>query len=164
VHRHASSGCVNGHRVPGQLPAAYTIAAAAEAISQTGKVIVDDAESRRDDDGVEAGCRLVTYGTLAPGRPNYHQLDGLDGRWLQGQVKGTLVHAGWGASLGYPALVLDPDGPAIDVEVFESVDLPSHWARLDDFEGPGYQRVLTTVHTTLGDVDASIYVLVPEQG
>ena len=25
-------------------------------------------------------CRLITYGTLAPGRANHHQLDGLDGR------------------------------------------------------------------------------------
>ena len=39
-----------------------------------------------------------------------------------------LVDAGWGASLGYPALVLQADGPAIDVEVFESADLPDHWA------------------------------------
>jgi hypothetical protein len=39
-----------------------------------------------------------------------------------------------GASLGYPALVLQADGPAIAVEVFESADLPDHWARLDDFE------------------------------
>jgi gamma-glutamylcyclotransferase (GGCT)/AIG2-like uncharacterized protein YtfP len=104
--------------------------------------------------------RLATYGTLAPGRPNHHQLDGLEGRWLAGHVNGMLVDAGWGAGLGYPALVLDPDGSAISVEVFESVDLPAHWARLDAFEGPGYQRVVTTVRTFAGDVDASIYVLV----
>jgi gamma-glutamylcyclotransferase (GGCT)/AIG2-like uncharacterized protein YtfP len=104
--------------------------------------------------------RLATYGTLAPGRPNHHQLDGLEGRWLAGHVNGRLVDAGWGAGLGYPALVLDPDGSAIRIDVFESVDLPAHWARLDAFEGPGYQRVVTTVRTTTGDVDASIYVLV----
>jgi gamma-glutamylcyclotransferase (GGCT)/AIG2-like uncharacterized protein YtfP len=49
----------------------------------------------------------------------------------------------------------------ISVDVFESVNLPAHWARLDAFEGPGYQRVVTTVCTSTGDVDASIYVLVP---
>jgi gamma-glutamylcyclotransferase (GGCT)/AIG2-like uncharacterized protein YtfP len=103
--------------------------------------------------------RLATYGTLAPGRPNHHHLDGLDGRWLVGHVHGTLVDAGWGASLGYPALILDPDGSAIDVQVFESVDLTAHWSRLDEFEGPGYQRVVTTVRTPTGDVKASIYVL-----
>ncbi len=100
--------------------------------------------------------RLATYGTLAPGRPNHHQLDGLEGRWLKGHVDGMLVDAGWGASLGYQALVLDPAGSAIDVDVFESVDLPAHWERLDAFEGPGYERVVTTVHLPTGDVDASM--------
>jgi gamma-glutamylcyclotransferase (GGCT)/AIG2-like uncharacterized protein YtfP len=80
---------------------------------------------------------LATYGTLAPGRPNHHQLDGLDGQWSQGQVCGTLVDAGWGAGLGYPALVLDARGTPVDVQVFESVELPAHWSRLDQFEGPG---------------------------
>ena len=73
----------------------------------------DDTEpSRRDSGGGADGAleRLATYGTLAPGRPNHHQLDGLEGRWLKGHVNGMLVEAGWGASLGYPALVLDPAG------------------------------------------------------
>jgi gamma-glutamylcyclotransferase (GGCT)/AIG2-like uncharacterized protein YtfP len=103
--------------------------------------------------------RLATYGTLGPGGPNDHQLDGLEGRWLEGDVDGRLVAAGWGASLGFPALILTSDGSAIHVHVFESVDLPAHWSRLDDFEGPGYQRVETTVHTSGGDVDSYIYVL-----
>ena len=109
-------------------------------------------------DANAARYRLATYGTLAPGRPNHHQLDGLDGRWLEGHVYGTLVDAGWGASLGYPALVLDSGGTAVEVHVFESLDLPAHWSRLDEFEGPGYERVVTTVHTSDGDVEASIYV------
>ena len=122
---------------------------------------MDDADSRAA--GVDLTLqRLATYGTLAPGRPNHHQLDGLEGRWLQGHVNGSLVEAGWGASLGYPALLLDPDGSAVAVDIFESTDLPAHWARLDAFEGPGYQRVVTTVHTPTGDMDASIYVVVPD--
>jgi gamma-glutamylcyclotransferase (GGCT)/AIG2-like uncharacterized protein YtfP len=107
---------------------------------------------------LDAGQRLATYGTLAPGRPNHRQLDGLVGRWFDGHVHGTLVDAGWGATLGYPALTLDPDGAEIPVRVFESADLPGHWARLDEFEGPGYQRVPATVHTPAGNVAASIYV------
>ena len=103
--------------------------------------------------------RLATYGSLAPGRPNHHELDGLRGRWLSGQVRGTLVPAGWGAAIGYPALTLDPDGPAVDVHIFESVDLPANWPRLDEFEGPGYERVRVTVHTAGGDIEASIYAL-----
>jgi gamma-glutamylcyclotransferase (GGCT)/AIG2-like uncharacterized protein YtfP len=120
-----------------------------------------DADSQRNSGAAPdaALSRLATYGTLAPGRPNHHHLDGLDGRWLAGHVYGTLVDAGWGAGLGYPALILDPDGSAIDVRVFESVDLTAHWSRLDEFEGPGYQRVVTTVRTPTGDLKASIYVL-----
>ena len=121
----------------------------------------DDQGRRHGGSGVNTALhRLATYGSLAPGRPNHRQLDGLEGRWLAGQVNGMLVDAGWGAGLGYPALILDPDGSPIDVAVFESIDLPAHWARLDVFEGPGYQRVVTTVRTSTGDVDASIYVLV----
>jgi len=66
--------------------------------------------------------RLATYGTLAPGRPNHHQLDGLTGRWLEGHVNGTLV------------------------------------------EGPGYERVTTTVRTRAGDQEASIHILRAQDG
>lgn len=108
---------------------------------------------------LNANHRLATYGTLAPGRPNHHHLDGLDGRWLSGHVHGQLVQEGWGADLGFPAMVVDPTGPVIELQVFESVDLPRHWPRLDDFEGPGYQRVPVTVHTSAGDIEAFIYAL-----
>ncbi len=110
---------------------------------------------------MNAECRLVAYGTLAPGRPNHHQLDGLTGRWLEGRVRGALVQQGWGAALGYPALVLDPEGPGVSVQIFESADLPSHWSRLDDFEDPGYQRVAVPVETADGCLEASIYVFRP---
>ena len=103
--------------------------------------------------------RLATYGTLAPGRPNHHQLSDLSGRWLVGQVRGSLVEAGWGAKLGYPGMILDPDGGSIDVFVFESRALVDHWQRLDAFEGPGYRRIAIDVSTTEGVLPASIYVL-----
>jgi gamma-glutamylcyclotransferase (GGCT)/AIG2-like uncharacterized protein YtfP len=119
---------------------------------------MDNDKPRRVDPDA-AVHRLATYGTLAPGRSNHHQLDGLHGRWLEGHVHGKLVHAGWGASFGYPALILDAHGARIDVSIFESVDLPAHWSRLDEFEGSGYQRVVTTVRTSAGEVKASIYVL-----
>ena len=106
-----------------------------------------------------ADSRLATYGTLSPGRVNHHELAGLEGSWRQGSVRGKLIAAGWGASLGYPALVLDPEATPIEVFLFESHDLPDHWRRLDEFEGSGYRRVVTQVRTPDGDVDASIYVL-----
>jgi gamma-glutamylcyclotransferase (GGCT)/AIG2-like uncharacterized protein YtfP len=103
--------------------------------------------------------RLATYGTLAPGRPNHAQLAELTGRWLTGEVRGALVESGWGAALGYPGLILDAEGASVEVQVFESHELPSAWSRLDAFEGPGYRRVVTEVATEHGALAASIYVL-----
>ena len=106
-----------------------------------------------------ADSRLATYGTLSPGRENHDELSRLKGSWRKGTVKGKLVDAGWGASLGYPGLVLDPNATPVEVFLFESPDLPDHWRRLDEFEGAGYRRVLTQVRTPDGDVDAYIYVV-----
>lgn len=106
-----------------------------------------------------ADTRLATYGTLAPGRVNEHQLADLKGIWRQGTVRGKLVDAGWGAELGYPGLVLDPAGQDIEVSLFESPDLPDHWSRLDAFEGAGYRRVTTQARTEDGDLGVSIYVI-----
>jgi gamma-glutamylcyclotransferase (GGCT)/AIG2-like uncharacterized protein YtfP len=103
--------------------------------------------------------RLATYGTLAPGRANHGQLSDLHGRWLAGHVRGVLVDAGWGATLGYPGLILDADGPMVEVQVFESEELVREWSRLDAFEGPGYRRVPIEVSTADGPASASIYVL-----
>jgi gamma-glutamylcyclotransferase (GGCT)/AIG2-like uncharacterized protein YtfP len=96
---------------------------------------------------------------LAPGRQNHGQLRDLAGRWLVGQVRGSLVEAGWGAELGYPALVLDPEGQRIEVFVFESEALLHHWDRLDAFEGHGYRRTAVDVATDEGVLPTSIYVL-----
>jgi gamma-glutamylcyclotransferase (GGCT)/AIG2-like uncharacterized protein YtfP len=107
--------------------------------------------------------RLAIYGTLAPGRVNHHQISALAGSWQRGTVKGKLFAAGWGAALGFPGLIMDPLGPTVDVDLFESTDLPAHWARLDEFEGSGYRRVVTTVNTVEGERSAWIYVLAEEQ-
>ena len=108
-------------------------------------------------DGPE--MRLATYGTLAPGRQNHGQLSDLPGRWLVGHVRGSLIEAGWGATLGYPGMILEPDGAPIEVFVFESRALVDHWQRLDAFEGPGYRRIMVDVSTDEGVLTASIYVL-----
>lgn len=103
--------------------------------------------------------RLATYGTLAPGRVNHHQLEGLDGKWTNGTVRGRLLQSGWGAAMGFPGLELDDEGSKIDVFLFESSDLPTHWERLDVFEGDGYRRVTVKVLTLDGELEAFIYVL-----
>jgi gamma-glutamylcyclotransferase (GGCT)/AIG2-like uncharacterized protein YtfP len=106
-----------------------------------------------------ADTRLATYGSLAPGRVNHHQLSALNGHWQRGTVQGRLIDAGWGAALGFPGLILDPSGALIEVYLFESSELPDHWLRLDEFEGPGYRRVVAQVRTADGDLNASIYVI-----
>jgi len=103
--------------------------------------------------------RLATYGTLAPGRQNHGQVSDLPGRWLAGRVRGSLVQDGWGADLGYPALVPDPEGEPVEVFVLESRALLDHWNRLDAFEGTGYRRTTIDIETAEGVLTASIYVL-----
>ena len=54
-------------------------------------------------------------------------------------------------------MILDPSGQVIEVDIFESADLPGHWPRLGDFEGPGCRRVVTQANTADSDLDVSIY-------
>jgi len=94
-----------------------------------------------------AHCRLAVYGSLAPGRSNHDQLQDLRGDWHSGcTVRGELVDRGWGAGLGYPALRWSMSGPAVRIELFASDELPSHWQRLDEFEGADYLRIVVPVY------------------
>lgn len=112
-------------------------------------------------DATSADRRLAVYGTLAPGRPNEHVLSDLGGRWTEGTVRGELREEGWGATMGYPGIVLDPGGPTVTVYVLDAAELATRWADLDAFEGPGYRRTTTVVHTADGEIAASIYELAP---
>ena len=111
-----------------------------------------------------AELRLAAYGTLAPGRSNHGQLRDLSGHWIAGHVRGSVVEAVWSGMSGYPALILDPNGPSVHVDVFESRDLPDHWDRLDAFEGPNYLRVTVDVVTADGLLPASVYILRSSSG
>ncbi len=108
---------------------------------------------------MNANHRLAIYGTLAPGKANHGELSGLTGTWSKGTVRGTLVSARKPPHTGLSGLVLDPTSGQIEVDVFQSVDLPDHWSRLDTFEGSEFERVTTRVHTQAGDIDACIYVI-----
>jgi gamma-glutamylcyclotransferase (GGCT)/AIG2-like uncharacterized protein YtfP len=112
--------------------------------------------------GEDPDTRLAVYGTLAPGRVNHHQISALTGVWRRGTVRGKLFPSGWGAALGFPGLILNSLGPVVEVNLFESAELPAHWERLDDFEGNGYKRVVVSVNTADGERDAWIYVLAEE--
>ncbi|MDN6859214.1 gamma-glutamylcyclotransferase [Pseudomonas sp. CAN2814] len=104
--------------------------------------------------------RLFVYGTLGPGRPNEHVLARIGGTWLEAQLKGELIQAGWGAGMGFPGLVIDADGEIIRGHVFQSEHLAEHWDALDRFEGAEYQRVLTAVTLVDGQqVQAYVYAL-----
>jgi gamma-glutamylcyclotransferase (GGCT)/AIG2-like uncharacterized protein YtfP len=107
--------------------------------------------------GIE--MRLAVYGSLAPGKPNAHKLAHLRGTWRKGTVHGRLVEEGWGASIGFPALILDGSGPTVAVDLLESPDLATHWAQLDAFEGAGYRRAATMVDAAGENLAAYIYVL-----
>ena len=104
--------------------------------------------------------RLFVYGTLAPGRPNEHVLADVPGSWEPATVTGSLLQEGWGAAFGYPGITLDKHGSEVKGFLFSSEQLAKHWARLDEFEGEGYERILTTVKLEDGTaVEAYIYQL-----
>ncbi len=104
-------------------------------------------------------CRLATYGTLSPGESNHGQLDGLRGNWSAGRVRGRRFMVEHGPAAGYPGLVLHGASDWVPVMIFESDDLPSHWERLDAFEGEGYTRTIVPVETDVGSLRASIFLL-----
>jgi hypothetical protein len=84
--------------------------------------------------------RLAVYGSLAPDGANASQLAGLDGKWNEGKVKGVTEQKD-----GFLEFRWLLRARAVPVNVFRSRDLPSHFARLDRFEGRRYERILVPV-------------------
>ena len=104
--------------------------------------------------------RLFVYGTLAPGRPNEHILADVPGEWEPATITGRLIPNGWGAAVGYPGIILDEHGDEVEGFLFSSDSLAEHWLRLDEFEGEGYERVVTRVKRQDGrPVEAYVYRL-----
>jgi gamma-glutamylcyclotransferase (GGCT)/AIG2-like uncharacterized protein YtfP len=110
-----------------------------------------------------ASRHLIAYGSLAPGGRHADETAVMAGDWRSGWVTGTLVERGWGASFGYPALVWDPASERrVAAHLFVSPDLPHHWARLDDFEGEAYRRILVPFYDDAGLVAVgNLYEAVP---
>jgi gamma-glutamylcyclotransferase (GGCT)/AIG2-like uncharacterized protein YtfP len=119
------------------------LVAAANA-ARAGDPDAADAE-RRLDALFRTSQTLAVYGTLAPGRPNHHVVAPLGGEWTEGVIEGDLHPVGWAATYGYPAFLPRPGGPAVPVHVLTAPTLAAAWPELDDFEGPGYRRILVPV-------------------
>ena len=103
---------------------------------------------------------LFVYGSLQPGRSNARVLESIGGSWTRASVRGHLKPKGWGAKLGYAALVLDAHGDKVEGFVFTSENLAPHLHALDEFEGSEYKRALTAVTLEDGsEPQAYIYVL-----
>jgi len=108
----------------------------------------------------EVTSRLFVYGTLAPGCPNEHVLQPLNGHWQKAYVRGHLHRKGWGAALGYPALQLDPQAERVEGWLFSSTTLADFWPRLDAFEGDAYRRESVQVILASGERQVAwVYVV-----
>jgi gamma-glutamylcyclotransferase (GGCT)/AIG2-like uncharacterized protein YtfP len=92
--------------------------------------------------------RLAVYGSLKPGGSNAHQLTGIEGDWHIGTVHGFVEQPE-----EYLEFTWDVSAPLVSVMVFSAPRLSEHFDRLDDFEGPAYQRTLVPV-----DIDGVIHV------
>lgn len=100
----------------------------------------------------EPDCVLIAYGTLRPGEENHWVMNGIPGEWQSGFIFGAIDR---GAR--YPRL--RPGGhERSSVSVFFSRDLPSHWHRLDEFEGDDYRRVLVDVEVAGSALQGYVYV------
>lgn len=99
---------------------------------------------------------LITYGSLAPGKPNHKVVEGIRGEWKKAVVAGRLEKKGWGADMGFFGYCQAGAGEpsAIDCHVLISDALADNWALLDEFEGDGYKRVLARY--VLADGEAGV--------
>jgi gamma-glutamylcyclotransferase (GGCT)/AIG2-like uncharacterized protein YtfP len=84
----------------------------------------------------------------------------IGGEWEPAILKGNLVERGWGASIGYPGIVIDESGDDVHGHIFSSSNLDAKWDYLDEFEGEEYERIVTSVTLRSGEqVQSHIYVL-----
>jgi gamma-glutamylcyclotransferase (GGCT)/AIG2-like uncharacterized protein YtfP len=103
---------------------------------------------------------LFIYGSLAPGCPNHHIVSHIKGNWVEGKVRGRLVEEGWGAALGFPGIILDPEQRSnyfVEGVILCSSSLSANWPMLDEFEGTGYERVITEALVASGE-NLSVHV------
>jgi gamma-glutamylcyclotransferase (GGCT)/AIG2-like uncharacterized protein YtfP len=105
-----------------------------------------------DTDALEAllerpKTRLAAYGTLQPGQSNHAMLAAVGGSWLTATVQGVRFMAN-----GYPAFKWGPGPAEVPVSVLTADGLADQWARLDDFEGADYRRILVPARLPNGTI------------
>ena len=120
-------------------------------------MLVDLLRVSRNDGRVNAECRLVTYGTLGPGRPNHHQLDGLDGRWLKDTSTGCSSTPAGARALATQHWSFKPTVRQ-SMSRFSSQPTCQITGHASTTSRATDQRVVTTVRTPTGEMDAFIYV------
>ena len=90
--------------------------------------------------GMTFDTALAFYGTLRPGEHNHWLVSDIVGEWVEGVVLGYVFEVTWGEYEGYPGFVPDPAGHRVPVSVLMHPNLAGQFAKIDDFEGPGYAR------------------------
>jgi gamma-glutamylcyclotransferase (GGCT)/AIG2-like uncharacterized protein YtfP len=104
--------------------------------------------------------RLAVYGSLAPGKKNHNVIAGMEGRWRNAVLRGSLLNEGWGAGEGFPGFLWDGTSTPVAALVFSSAELPHYWLRLDEFEGEEYQRILAPAEIESGEIEiCNVYAL-----
>ena len=98
-----------------------------------------------------------------PGGQYAHLLDKAGNDWQPASVTGFFDVNGWGHSVGYPALLLHPQGTTITGMLLTSRTLQTLWSELDEFEGAAYLRRQATVTCKDGSqTTAAVYELHPD--
>ena len=82
--------------------------------------------------------KLVVYGTLAPGEANQSMLGEIKGSWSPCVVNGKRAIEASGLTTFSWSL----NEAEHNLQIFESLELPEHWNRLEAFEGARYRRRL----------------------
>lgn len=93
---------------------------------------------------------LFVYGTLQPGESAGHLLQRLSGSWQRAFVRGWHKPEGIPETEGYPALMLDAEGPEVAGWLLTSEALNAFWEDLDAYEGDAYIRTRAQVRTEDG--------------